>query len=464
MSEISTFGKVKPAQPGGFNDFHPASARIREDLLHDVTSVFKRFGFVPLETPVIEFRDVLIGEAGETEKEIFDISGKEEEKKLSMRFDLTVGLSRYVAANPDLVLPFKRYQVGQVFRGEKPQAGRYRQFSQLDLDIVGTRSMMAEAEILTAMRQALQVFGPGEFYYRINHRALLEGLAQKVNIAPNDAFAPIEQTKQLMRVLDKLEKIGMDEVRKELGRAPADRYDNALHLTPEALDLVERFLTATGTNEEILATAEALVGDTEQGKLGLADLRDLVKYLGLWGLDNDKARIDLSVARGLDYYTGPVFETTIVGGEQWGSVMSGGRYDDLVARFSGQQVPAVGGSIGFDRLFRLLSEEQNTIKPSEQPMVDAVVMLFDDCYIPAVIDMAKRLQEGGISSEIAYTSDRSFKGQMNYALKRNAKYLLIYGDREEANNEVAVKNLGTRKQATVSLEGSLPQRIKDALE
>jgi len=463
MSENTTFGKVKPAQPGGFNDFQPASARIREDLLHDVTTVFKRFGFVPLETPVIEFREVLIGEAGETEKEIFDISSKEEDKKLSMRFDLTVGLSRYVAANPELVLPFKRYQIGQVFRGEKPQAGRYRQFAQLDLDIVGTRSMMAEAEVLTAMRQALQVFNPGEFYYRINHRALLEGLAQKVNIAPNANFTPVEQAKQLMRVLDKLEKIGMDEVKKELGRAPVDAHDNALQLTPGAIELVEKFLTATGSNEEILAQAEALVGDTEDGKQGLKDLRDLIAYLEHWGLDNEKARIDLSVARGLDYYTGPVFETTIVGGEQWGSVMSGGRYDDLVARFSGQQVPAVGGSIGFDRLYRLLSEEQDIIKPSEQPMVDAVIMLFDDCYIPAVVDMARRLQDGGISAEVAYTSDRSFKGQMNYALKRNAKYLLIYGDREEANNEVAVKNLNTRKQTTISLEGSLPQNIVDAL-
>ncbi len=443
-------GRVKPALPGGFNDFPPKLAIERERLLGEVVSVFRKYGFAPLETPIVEFREVLIGEAGETEKEIFDIAGDEEDKTLSLRFDLTVGLARFVAANPELPLPFKRYQVGPVFRGEKPQAGRYRQFVQMDIDTVGARSTLAEAEVLSAMREALGVFSPGEFFFRINHRAILEGLCEAVGLHHE------EDQKQLMRVLDKLEKIGLDGVLQELSRKPEHDSDRALGLDDDALRLVEKFLS--GADESPLTLAHNLLGNTSRAPAGIEAIEKLLEHFDMWGMPKKLITIDLSVARGLDYYTGTVFETVVVEKPQWGSVMSGGRYDGLIARFSGQEIPSVGGSIGFDRLFRLLYDDSDEKKVSE---VEAVVMVFEDRFLPRTIEFVRQLHEAGISAEIPLTSDRSFRGQMNYALKRGAKYLVIYGDGEEEKGVVAIKNLDTRKQQEIALDSNWAARIKE---
>lgn len=440
--------RVKPAVPGGFNDFAPGEALERETLLADVLKTFRSFGFVPLETSSVEFKEVLVGQAGETEKEIFELKGSDEDKTLALRFDLTVGLARYVASHPELQLPFKRYQTGAVFRGEKPQAGRYRQFMQMDIDVVGAGSVMAEAELFAAMNRALKVFDPGKFYFKINHRGMLEGLCKKVGIREREGAPAADQAKQLMRILDKLEKIGMEEVFKELTREPKDERDLAPNIAEAGAKLVADFVSFRGGWKESLTRAADLLGDTEDGAAAIEDLTRLGGYLALWGLTEDDAKIDFSVARGLDYYTGVVFETALEDNPGWGSVMSGGRYDALVARFSGQKIPAVGGSIGFDRLYRLVSQRREKTTQSE---VDAVVMLFEDRFLPQCVGFVRDLQRAGLRAEIPLTGDRSFKGQMNYGLKRGAKYLIIYGDGEEAKNEVAVKNTITRKQKSVPI-------------
>jgi histidyl-tRNA synthetase len=255
--------KVKPNQPGGFNDYDPARTAARQRMIDSIRCTYELFGFQPLDTPCVEFTEVLVGDGGETEKEIFRLVSPEEDKELALRFDLTVPLSRYVAANTDLLMPFKRYQIGHVFRGEKPQAGRFRQFLQVDADIVGAKIGLADAEIVAVTAAAMEALGVANFVVKLNDRKIHDGLAEAVGIAARGPHDRAAMVNELLRVLDKLDKIGRAGVRAELLRKPEGEFDRALNLPTEKAALIDRFLDLAGDNEGKLAqAAELIAGQT----------------------------------------------------------------------------------------------------------------------------------------------------------------------------------------------------------
>jgi len=442
--------KIKPVQPGGFNDYAPEAMSARTRMIETIRRVYELFGFQPLDTPCVEFTEVLTGEGGETEKEIFRLMGTEEDKELALRFDLTVPLSRYVAANTDLLLPFKRYQIGHCFRGEKPQAGRFRQFLQIDADIVGARTGLADAEIVALTVAAMQALGVDDFVVRLNNRKIHDGLAEALGITARGPFDRGEMVNELLRVLDKVDKIGRGGLRVELSRKPEGEYDRALQLLPDQLALIDRFLDTAGDNGQKLdSLAEMITGET--GRTGLAELRDILAHLDALGYA-DRVRVDLSVARGLDYYTGPVLETTLGKLPEIGSVASGGRYDQMIGRFHANPIAAVGVSIGLDRLFDALARLE--LIPAAGGEVDAVIVVFDPSLMPTYLRFLRELRGAGLSSEIYLGADSGFKAQMRYALRKGARFLIICGPDEAAKNGVQVKDLNARRQEFVS-EGDL---------
>lgn len=445
---MTTNKKVKPAQPGGFNDYGPAAMIARGRMIDTIRRVYELYGFQPLDTPCVEFSEVLLGDGGETEKEIFRLTGPEEDKELALRFDLTVALSRYVAANTDLLMPFKRYQVGNVFRGEKPQAGRFRQFLQVDADVVGAKTGLADAEIIAVTAAAMTGLGIERFVVRINDRKIHDGLAAAVGIDARGPLTRGEMVNELLRVLDKLEKIGRPGVRAELMKKPEYEADRALHLSAEQVALVERFLDIAGDNNEKLARAEALVRG-ETGAAGVAELREILADLRALGWD-ERVEVDLTVARGLEYYTGPVLETRLLDLPEIGSVASGGRYDEMIGRFHANAIPAVGTSIGLDRLFDALQRLQ--LVTTVESEVDALIIVFDAKYTATYLDYLRRLRAAGISAEIYLGSDSGFKAQMRYGLRKGVKHLVICGEDEIAQGGVQVKNLATRNQEFVPAE------------
>lgn len=437
--------KIKPVQPGGFNDYTPAQVAARSRMIDTIRGVYELFGFQPLDTPCVEFLEVLTGEGGDTEKEIFHLVGTDEDKDLALRFDLTVPLSRYVAANTELLLPFKRYQVGPCFRGEKPQAGRFRQFLQIDADIVGARTGLADAEIVAVTVAAMQALGVNDFVVRINNRKIHDGLAEALGIAGRGPFGREAMVNELLRVMDKVDKIGRDGLRAELRRKPQGEYDRALELTPAQVELIDRFLDTAGDNRAKLATLDELIKG-ETGGAGLAELREILGHLEALGC-GDRVQIDLSVARGLEYYTGPVLETTLLDLPEIGSVASGGRYDRMIGRFHANPIAATGVSIGLDRLFDALSKLD--LVASAGGGVEAVIVVFDPTLMPTYLRFLCELRTANISSEIYLGADSGFKAQMRYALRKGARFLIICGGDEAARGGVQVKDLAARAQEFV---------------
>jgi len=438
--------KVKPSQPGGFNDYSPSHMIARTRMIDTIRRTYELYGFQPLDTPCVEFAEVMLGEGGETDKEVFRLVGPEEDKELTLRFDLTVPLARYVAANTDLLLPFKRYQVGDVFRGEKPQAGRFRQFRQVDADIIGARVGLPDAEIIAVTVATFQALGVERFTVRINNRKIHDGLAEAVGIDARPPFSRDEMIKGLLRVLDKLEKIGRDEVRAELARKPKGESDLALQLDATQINIIDRFLDIEGDNASKLdQVAELIKGET--GAEGVDELRQILAHLSELGFGEEHVSVDLSVARGLDYYTGPVLETQLLDLPEIGSVASGGRYDEMIGRFHANPIAAVGTSVGLDRLFDALDKLGLVDKAESE--VDALIIVFDPSLMPHYLKILRQLREAGISSEIYMGSDSGFKAQMRYGLRKGVKHLVICGEDEIAKGGVQVKDLDARKQEFV---------------
>jgi histidyl-tRNA synthetase len=446
--DMSQAKKVKPVQPGGFADFGPALTAARTRMIDTIRRTYELFGFQPLDTPCVEFLEVLTGDGGETEKEIFRLVSPEEDKDLALRFDLTVPLSRYVAANTDLLLPFKRYQIGHVFRGEKPQAGRFRQFTQVDADIVGAKTGLADAEIIAVTAAALRALGIKRFVIKLFNRKIHDGLAEALGLKARGALTRGELVNELLRVLDKLDKIGREAVRAELMRRPAGEHDRALALGAEQVALVDRFLDLPGDNEAKLAQAAELIRG-ETGAAGVAELREILTHLRALGCEED-VRVETSLARGLEYYTGPVVEAILADSPEFGSIAGGGRYDDMIGRFHANPIPAVGVSIGLDRLFDAL-QRLNLVSASESE-VDALIVVFDPQLMPTYLGCLRRLREAGLAAEIYLGSDSGFKAQMRYGLRKGAKFLVICGEDEIAKGGVQVKNLAKREQEFVAAD------------
>lgn len=463
--------KVKPVIPGGFQDFSPQEMIARQGMFDAIRAVYERFGFVPLDTTTVEYDRVLLGEGGETDKQVYRVASTDkqgraefESSDLVLRYDLTVSLARYVAANidrPDFSLPFKRYQIGNVFRGEKPQAGRYRQFMQFDADIVGTDSMLADTEIINVMIEALGALGLERFVIKVNNRKILNGLAELVGIEETEEVSREDRIKYMMRTLDKLGKVGWKEVARELGRELDNRFDPASNLTEDGVVKVRSFLDISGGDYEKIEVLNQLFEGVDIALQGVSELREILDNLKALGVDSAKYCLDLSIARGLDYYTGPVVETELLDLPEIGSVMSGGRFDGLVSRFSDREVPATGASIGVDRLFTAMKQlELVELVPST---AQALITNLDADQTGYLLSIASNLRAEGVNTEIYFGSQTSIRGQLGYANAKKIPVVLIVGPDEIAKGGVQVKDMTTRSQDFVN-RGDIAQEVKSLLK
>lgn len=463
---------IKPRNLSGFPDFLPRQALYRNWMIETIRGVFESYGFQPLETPILEWSDIILGKYGEEGgRQIYRFTdhGK---RDVAMRFDHTVPLARVVAQYDGLPKPFKRYTVGPAFRGEKAQAGRYRQFVQMDCDIVGVKSALADAEIAAIMVKTLEALGVEDFILRINSREVLTAYCK-------DVLGLTElETAQSLRVVDKLDKIGLEAVSKELRcdiegcqkdemwRAyEIDKDGNPhaeppLELAPPIADNLLKLVTIKAdTNEAAIEAMAKVVADSHEATLGIEDLRKCVAWLPDYGVREDVVRVDPSVVRGLDYYTGIVYEAYLVGYENLGSIFGGGRYDKLIGKYLNRDVPAVGTSIGVDRLYDCLEIIGKT--SDVESNTDVLIINFDESMIPDYIRLSEKLRAAGINNEV-YPERKHFGDQVKYAMAKSISYALILGEEEKAKGVVQVKDLATKEQVEVEKD-KLIGELKDLL-
>lgn len=450
---------IKPERPGGFLDFLTADFLAREKILETIEEVFRSYGYDPIETPMIEFSKALVGE-DETSKNIFYVSNKSDGKilaegQLGLRFDHTVPFARLLAANPynsttktGIKLPWRRMVVGPVFRGENPQKGRYRQFYQFDVDVVGTDSMIADAEIIAVIFSTLTALGVDDFVIKINNRKILNGLAEWINIQKRSQVNRDDIIKAVFRILDKIDKIGLEQALVELGEEPEGDFDPRPNLSPESLEKVEAFIGIKGDNQEKLIKIYQIFAGIKIAEEGIEELEQILKFTKDLGVPVEKVLIDFGIARGLDYYTGPVMETYLTSAPEFGSVFSGGRYNNLMERFTGHELPAVGASIGVDRLFAAL-KQLNLLDFSQTTTAEVMILRIADNFDSEYLHIAQVIRNTGLKTELSLFEDRTFKAQFNYALGRGVKYVIIYGQNEANQGIINIKNLHTREQVEI---------------
>jgi histidyl-tRNA synthetase len=427
----------------------------RERMLAIFRQTFSSHGFVPIETPHIERMEVLTGKgAGSDEvlRQIFEVTNKGGTPgELALRFDLTVPLARFAARHVDeLGVPFKRYAIGSVFRGERPAKGRFREFTQCDFDTIGTESVLADAEIAQVIHRALAAAGVPEFTITLNHRKILDGMLESLSLGGRSG--------PVLRSLDKLAKIGRDNVAAELSR-PAEQ--GGAGLTADQAARVLDFAETGRGGVEVLREAEAAYGATAQAGQGIASLRTILDLLDAAGIPRHQIAIDLGLARGLDYYTGVVFETTVKGWEKFGSVASGGRYDNLASLFTSRRLPGVGASIGLDRLLALLEEAGWLRAVGANTPVLVANFPGTDPVIP--FQLAARLRAAGIGAEV-YPDPIQVGKQMGYGSSRGHRLAVIVGPEEVASQVFNLRNLASRQEDKGLAWSVLEDSVKSALE
>ncbi len=442
---------VKPDSPAGFLDFLTPDFLARESALKVINRVFRSYGYDQIEGPVAEFLDVLIGE-DETSKNIFllrDNGRSSVEQQMALRFDLTVQTARILAANPydpktqtGIKLPWRRMVVGPAFRTDQPQKGRYRQFYQFDIDILGTSSMLADAEVVSIINETFRALGIESFLIKINNRKILNSIADLVDLQSRPKVDRENILLAILRILDKMEKIGLDGVENELLAVPESEYDPRPNLSPLAVEKIKNLLSIPGSNLEKLKAAKQIFAGIKIAEEGIAELEDIIR---LCPDASEVVEVNFSVVRGLDYYTGPVMETSILGAEEFGSVFSGGRYDNLMERFTGKPLPAVGASIGVDRLFAAL-KHLGLIKTDKQSATEVIILDIDASLTQLYLQVAKEIRTMGYNVEICLLEDKTFKSQFNFALSRGAAFMIILGADEAARGVVKLKDLSSRKQ------------------
>ena len=450
---------VKPERPGGFLDYLPADFLAREKLLNTVTKVFRSFGFDPIETPRVEFLKTLAGETSDTGKNIFHIQGSRDDEPLALPFDHTVPLARLLAANPfdprrrsGIRLPWRRMVVGPVFRADTPQAGRFRQFYQFDADIAGTASMMADAEIVAVICRTMEALDIRNFKVRLNNRKILNGLSAAAEIAPRPDVPMEDRVREMMRILDKLDKIGRKQVMAELCAEPESELDPRPFLSETGARKVAAFLDITGDNAARLSGCREIFAGVDQAMEGIDELEQVLTYTDAMGVKEENLAVDFSIARGLDYYTGPVMETVLLDAPKFGSVFGGGRYNNLVARFTGQELPATGASMGVDRFYSALQHIQRKNKEARPQTVSAVMVLrIHKGKDAEYMKMVTRIRNAGVNAEVCLVEDTTFKSQFNFAINRGVKFVVICGENEFEKKTVQVKNLETRHQEEIPL-------------
>ena len=439
--------KMTPRTLSGFMELLPAPQQQMERIMEVLRRTYSLYGFTPLDTPVIESSDVLLAKGGgETEKQIYRF--QKGDADLALRFDLTVPLAKYVALHyNDLTFPFRRYQIGKVYRGERAQRGRFREFYQADIDIIGDGklSIVNEAEIPSIIYKTFSTLGLKRFQIRVNNRKILNGFYAMLGLT--------EKSGDIMRTVDKLDKIGPEKVKVIL-------MDEEIALTEEQASEILKFIAITGTNEEVLSALEGYQGRNEVFDEGLTELNTVVKYLAAFGVPTENFAVDLTIARGLDYYTGTVYETTLLDHPEIGSVCSGGRYDNLAEYYTDKQLPGVGISIGLTRLFYVLGEQG--MLNSDLPTAPADVLILpmtDD--LSAAIGFATQLRENGIRAQI-HGENKKFKQKISYADKLGIPYVIFLGEDEINAGVVACKDMATGEQTKLEPAATI-YRIKAGL-
>ena len=440
MSEI-----VEPRTLSGFMELLPKDQVIFEKIKSEMEKVYRKYGFYPLDTPVLEDSRILLAKAGgETEKQIYRFNKGDSD--LTMRFDLTVPLAKYVAKNySELTFPFRRYQIGKVYRGERAQKGRFREFYQADIDIVGdgSLSIVNDAEIpsiiyLSLIHILYNLFnnlGIDNFVIRINNRKVLNGLF--------DNFGVKESAVDILRIIDKIDKIGRDNVAKELVELKVPEAT-----VSQLLDV----LTFDGSNEDKVEKLKGFAGCNEVFDAGLSELTTVIDYIAGFGVPADYYKIDLSIARGLDYYTGTVYETFIKNHPEYGSVCSGGRYDNLAEYYTKKSLPGVGISIGLTRLFYVLCENNFLNRELECPVDALVVPMTDD--MTYAVRTATGLRAADINTQI-YLEGGKFKKKLTYGSRLTIPFCIILGTDEIDTNQVTIKNMNTGEQKTTDLQEAI---------
>ncbi len=423
--------KVTPKILPGFMELLPEEQILFNRIKDEIKNVYESFGFLPLDTPVIEYSEVLLAKAGgETEKQIYRFSKGDND--LALRFDLTVPLARYVAQRyNDLTFPFKRYQISKVYRGERPQKGRFREFYQCDIDIIGNTSLdiIYDAEIPAVIYNIFKRLELGDFTIKLNNRKILGGFFEYIGLS--------DKTADVLRIIDKIEKIGADNVKTELIKLGAG--DN----TRRIMD----FVSISGTNAEKLEKLKSLGVENDTFNEGVSELEEVLGYIAMLGCDEKNFEIELTIARGLDYYTGTVYETFLNEYSALGSVCSGGRYDNLAEFYTKQKLPGVGVSIGLTRLFYQL-REMEIIKPEAKTLVKALILPMDKSVTDFALSTASLLRSQGIPTDI-YHENKGMKQKMKYANKTGVPYAIIIGENEVENGIVMLKNMNTGEQSAV---------------
>ena len=431
--------KMTPRTLSGFMELLPQPQQQMERMMEILRQTYSLYGFTPLDTPVIEASEVLLAKGGgETEKQIYRF--QKGDADLALRFDLTVPLAKYVALHGgELSFPFRRYQIGKVYRGERAQRGRFREFYQADIDVIGDGKLdiTNEAEIPSIIYQTFTRLGLQRFQIRVNNRKILNGFYAMLGLT--------EQSGDIMRTVDKLDKIGADKVRQLLL--------SDCGLTDAQAEEILKFIAITGENRQVLAALGGYTGRSDLFDQGLSELNTVVKYLADFGVPEENFAVDLTIARGLDYYTGTVYETTLLDHPEIGSVCSGGRYDNLAEYYTDRQLPGVGISIGLTRLFYVLGEQKMLNPDLPTAPADVLVIPMTEDLAPA-ISLSTKLRAAGIRTQL-YTEQKKFKAKMSYADRLGVPYVIFLGDDEIAAGVVACKDMASGEQTKLSADDTL---------
>ena len=426
--------KVEARTLPGFMELLPKEQILFNQMKEKIQKSYEKFGFLPLDTPIIEMANVLLAKAGgETEKQIYRF--QKGDNDLALRFDLTVPLAKYITEYyNELSFPFRRYQIGKVYRGERPQKGRFREFYQCDIDIIGDGelSIINDAEIPSIIYNTIRELGFEDFTICINNRKILNGLFQELNQE--------ELSVDIMRIIDKLEKIGEENVKASL---------TELGVKEDAIEKIMKFIRIDGTTDEKLQELENLGFTSELFKQGLQELKQVVTYVRAFGVPDSNFKVDLTIARGLDYYTGTVYETFLNKYREIGSVCSGGRYDNLTEFYTDRKLPGVGVSIGLTRLFYKLNE-LNAIEANKKSMAKLLVLPMTES-IEKVIEIGSAIREADIPTEI-YLEDKKIKAKFKYADRLQIPYVAVIGDDEIANEKIALKDMQTGVQESLTIQ------------
>ncbi len=436
--------KVEPRIMSGFMELTP-EMQIKFNYIYDtIRKTYESFGFLPIDTPVLEYSEILLAKAGgETEKQIY--SFKKGDSDISMRFDLTVPLSRYVSQHMnDITFPFKRYQMGKVYRGERPQKGRFREFYQCDIDIIGNGelSIAYDAELPCIIYNVFKKLDFGEFVIKVNNRKILNGFFASLGLS--------DKITDILRIVDKIDKIGAQNVKEELLK---------IGVSAEDADKILYFISISGSNDEIIEKLYSLNISDEVFNTGIEEIKTLINYLRLFNIPENNFKIELSIARGLDYYTGTVYETNLVEHPELGSICSGGRYDNLTSYYSNQTMPGVGVSIGLTRLFDQLMQSGLLDRIKIDTSISKVLIVdADNCNFEYITNVANKVRESGINADIYY-GEKALKNKMKYANKLNIPFVIIVGENEKNNNQVTLKDMDTGEQIQSSIEEAISKII-----